>query len=85
MVLVLYDMPKKSNVICFRLGNDHLKIADDQFTANPVVGVQSLNKLIRKQVIDVLEGRAELVYANEEDRKVDREQYPLDDSLTKPV
>jgi len=67
-----------SNVICFRLEPGHLKTANDQFAVNPVVGVQSLNQYVRKQFIDILEGRAELVYANEEDRAIDREQYPVE-------
>lgn len=69
---------KGSNVICFRLEPGQLKTANDQFDLNPVVGVQSLNQYVRKQFVDILEGRAELVYANEADRSVDREQYPVD-------
>jgi len=65
-----------SNVICFRLEPDQLKTVKDQFTNYPVVGAQSLNQYVRKQYVDILEGRAELVYLNEADRLVDCERYP---------
>lgn len=70
-------MPKERNyVVCFRINKAHRKVLTDQLKDKPVVGVQSLHQLVRKQVLDIIEGRASLAYINEDDRLIDRELYP---------
>jgi len=66
-------------VVCFRISRAHRKVLLAQLSDKPVVGVQSLHQLVRKQVLDILEGRATLVYVNEDDRSIDREVYPVTD------